>query len=229
MLTITVRNKKYVIPLDSIYFIESSSRKLIVHTAEHDYSYYQRLDIVESQLPSEQFIRIHKSYLVSVNYIDFFTNYKVTMVTGKELPISASYRHSVKATLSRTANTYSTANNKESGITGAITCIKGTYEGSVIRIYSDKKILIGRDNQCDIQYNLPFVSRKQCILIFRSKTNTYEIMDCSTNGTYILDFSNESSQKRIQISSPITPGIPTTVKPGTILHFGDSDNLFQLA
>lgn len=228
MLAITIRNKKYVIPLDSIYYIESSSRKLIVHTSEQDYTYYQRLDVVETQLPSSEFIRIHKSYLVAFSYIDHFTNYKVILKNGKELSISATRRQAVKELLNHTIIN-STTDKNESGITGAITCIKGAYEGSVIRMYSDRKILIGRDNQCDIRYNLPFVSRKQCVLIFRSKSNTYEITDCSTNGTFIIDSSNELSQNRIQISTPITPGIPTTLKPGTILHFGDSDNLFQLA
>lgn len=220
MLTITIRNKKYVIPIESIYYIESSSRKLIVHTCEQDYTYYQRLDVVEAQLPKSEFIRIHKSYLVALSYIDHFTNYKITLKNGKELSISATRRQAVKELLNHT-NTDSTTDNNESGITGAITCIKGSYEGSVIRMYSDKKILIGRDNQCDIRYKLPFVSRKQCVLIFRSSDNTYEITDCSTNGTFIMDSTNKSSQ--------ITPGIPTTLKPGTILHFGDSDNLFQLA
>ena len=228
MLTITIRNKKYVIPIESIYYIESSSRKLIVHTSEQDYTYYQRLDVVEAQLPKGEFIRIHKSYLVALSYIDHFTNYKITLKNGKELSISATRRQAVKELLNHT-NTDLTIDNNESGITGAITCIKGSYEGSVIRMYSDKKILIGRDNQCDIIYNLPFVSRKQCVLIFRSSSNTYEITDCSTNGTYIMDSPNELTQNRIQISSPITPGIPITLKPGTILHFGDSDNLFQLA
>lgn len=228
MLTITIRNKKHVISLDSIYYIESSSRKLIVHTTQQDYSYYQRLDIVEDQLPKEQFIRIHKSYLVSMNYIDSYSNYKVILNTGKELPISASYRQAAKEALKKTSSAAKT-DSVDTSITGSLICISGTYKGSVIRIFSDKKILIGRDRKCDICYNLPFVSRKQCILIFRARTNTYEIMDCSTNGTYILDTPTQNNNSNVQISTPIASGISLELKPGTIIHFGDTDHLFELA
>lgn len=227
MLTVTIRNKKYVIPLESIQYIESSSRKVIVHTTEQDYSYYQRLDNVSEQLPSEQFVRIHKSYLVAVGYIDSYTNYRVRLANGRELPISATYRQSAKDALKYAIQSNSVPTS--TSITGSIICIRGAYKGSVIRMYSDQKILIGRDEQCDICYNLPFVSRRQCVLIFRAKTNTYEIMDCSTNGTYLLSSPNALDEQGVQSSHPISPGNPVSVAPGTILHFGDTDHLFQLA
>lgn len=247
MLTISINNKKYQIPYDSINYIESASRKLVVHTKDKDYSYYQRLDIVEQQLPSDQFIRIHKSYLIAQSFISSYTNYKVMLFNGIELSISATYRDAFKKkmqyteSLSKTEGAMINAfsvnnindfeNNLPHAVTGSLVCIKGEYKNSIIRMYPDKPILIGRDDCCDIIYDLPFISRRHCTLIFRANKNIYEIIDHSTNGTYVssADYDIHSMDTGELVSfSPITPGIATEIHPGTVIHFGNADNLFRL-
>ena len=228
MLTVRFRNKKSLIPYDIIYYIESSSRKLIIHTIDQDYSYYNRLDNVQEELPPDMFIRIHKSYLISKRYIDSYTNNEVMLTTGTSLPISSSYKKYVKEQLLKTDDSDVVSNNNNS-VTGSIICISGTYKNSIIRMYSDKPILIGRDEHCDICYNLPFISRKHCTLIFRANTNMYEILDHSANGTYIVEPSSyNNDDNSIIVSNPITGGMPTELKPGTIIHFGDTEHLFRL-
>lgn len=227
MLTVHFRNKKSIIPYDIIYYIESSSRKLTIHTCDKDYSYYNRLDAVQNELPPDQFMRIHKSYIVSIYYIVSYTNNEITLTTGKSLPISKTYRKDVLAQLSKGANK-DNSNASDSAVTGSIICICGKYANSVIRMYSDKPILIGRDSQCDICYNLPFISRRHCTLIFRAKTNTYEILDHSSNGTYTVEPESYDIDRKDMVSHPLYPGISTEAAPGTIIHFGDTDNLFRL-
>lgn len=247
MLTISINNKKYQIPYDSINYIESASRKLIIHTKDKDYSYYQRLDIAEQQLPSNQFVRIHKSYLIAQSFISSYTNYKVLLMNGAELSISTTYRDSFKKkmryteSLSKIDNSFSSnisagnindsTQNTSPTVTGSLVCISGEYKNSIIRMYPDKPILIGRDDCCDIIYDLPFISRRHCTLIFRADRNIYEILDHSTNGTYVnsTDYDVHSIDTGDNTSfSPITPGVATEIHPGTVIHFGNPDNLFRL-
>jgi DNA-binding LytR/AlgR family response regulator len=53
---------------------------------------------MEEKLPGNEFMRIHKSYIVSLNKIEAFTATTID-VPGKELPIGRSYKKSVLDTL----------------------------------------------------------------------------------------------------------------------------------
>jgi DNA-binding LytR/AlgR family response regulator len=53
---------------------------------------------MEEQLPSEHFIRIHRSFIVNFNKIDFLEKNKI--VIGKQrLPIGETYKAKVRAIL----------------------------------------------------------------------------------------------------------------------------------
>ena len=49
---------------------------------------------MEEKLPDAGFMRIHKSYIVSLSKIEAFTSSSIE-VRGKELPIGRSYKNSV--------------------------------------------------------------------------------------------------------------------------------------
>jgi DNA-binding LytR/AlgR family response regulator len=53
---------------------------------------------LEEKLPSDGFLRIHKSFIVSLSRIEAFTASTIE-VPGKELPIGRSYKNSVLSTL----------------------------------------------------------------------------------------------------------------------------------
>jgi DNA-binding LytR/AlgR family response regulator len=46
---------------------------------------------LEQELPTDQFIRIHKNYIVNISHIRFI-NKDVIMKTGDELPVSKDYK-----------------------------------------------------------------------------------------------------------------------------------------
>ena len=60
----------------------------------------QRLKVLESQLPENQFVRIHNSYLVSLEAIDVVHKERV-QIGNAFLPISDTYRKSFKAFIDR--------------------------------------------------------------------------------------------------------------------------------
>lgn len=78
------------IPLSRIIYIESNLHKIYMVIKEDTvkrYTMYGKLNDLESQLGS-RFIRIHQSYIVNMNHIDYMKNYQMKMDTQEILPIS---------------------------------------------------------------------------------------------------------------------------------------------
>ena len=70
-----------VLQKDILYF-ESAGRKVIVHTVEKQYEYYDKLDQVEEKLKEGHFLRIHKAYLVNIENIEAFQYERVALIDG---------------------------------------------------------------------------------------------------------------------------------------------------
>jgi two-component system LytT family response regulator len=77
--------------LNDILFIEGMRDYRCIHTPAAKILTQQTFGSFEEQLPSSQFVRIHKSYMVSLSKIDSVEKHRVKI--GKELiPVSESYR-----------------------------------------------------------------------------------------------------------------------------------------
>lgn len=80
---------------DDILYIEGLKDYVTIHTKEQKIITLQRLKVLETQLPSDKFIRIHNSYIVAVKAIDVI--FKNDVQVGKTLlPISDSYKKAFK-------------------------------------------------------------------------------------------------------------------------------------
>lgn len=98
-LIIRIENSSYKIPADKIHYIESDNRKVRVVTETESYSYYARLSDLEEEL-RDFFFRIHKGYLVNLEYIQEFSKTEVTLLSGERLLISKyKYQDFLKAYL----------------------------------------------------------------------------------------------------------------------------------
>ena len=84
--------------LSEILYIESLKDYIKVVTTTNTIITKQSISSVEDALPKEIFIRIHRSYIISVNKIDSYNTEQV-WIAKKELPISRMYRHEVEAIL----------------------------------------------------------------------------------------------------------------------------------
>ena len=88
-------NKKVLkIYLSDIKYIEGLSEYVQIYTDKRKVIVKASLAQMEEKLPSAQFLRIHKSYIVSVNRIEAFTAHTVE-IQNKELPIGRSYKNVV--------------------------------------------------------------------------------------------------------------------------------------
>lgn len=99
VLTLQSASTSKTIPLDSIYYIESSDHKVVLHLKDGVFSYYAKIRDLELELQN-RFFRIHKGYLVNLSYIDGYSKTEVTLTSGEKLLLSKyKYQDFVKAYL----------------------------------------------------------------------------------------------------------------------------------
>ena len=94
-LSISCDKRLVLLDIPDIAYIETDSRSCILHTIHGDYSCSQPLGFFEKRLASAQFFRIHKSYLVNLQYIvelcPWFSGMSCVKLKGfeaKNLPVS---------------------------------------------------------------------------------------------------------------------------------------------
>lgn len=95
--------KNVTIPLDTILYLESMDNYVKVHLSDGT-SVVSKIPLrsLEEQLPQEEFIRIHRSYMVPRNRVVNFTRTEVTLnKAGKHLPIGKRYAEEVVKALHR--------------------------------------------------------------------------------------------------------------------------------
>ncbi len=89
--------KNIKVNFNDILFIESLKDYIKVVTKDKTIVTKQSISSLEENLPSN-FIRIHRSFIVSINKIESYTN-ELIQIGKYELPISRSYRHEVEKVL----------------------------------------------------------------------------------------------------------------------------------
>lgn len=99
VLTLQSANASRTVPLDSIYYIESSDHKVILRLKDGEFTCYAKIGDLELEL-QDQFYRIHKGYLVNLSYVSGYSKSEVTMTNGEKLLLSKyKYQDFVKAYL----------------------------------------------------------------------------------------------------------------------------------
>ena len=87
--------KVHVIPVNEIIYIEAQDDYVLIQTLDKSYLKNERLANLEAELDSQVFIRIHRSFLVNIDYINRIESYSkdsklVKLKTGFEIPVSRS-------------------------------------------------------------------------------------------------------------------------------------------
>ncbi|MFC2096091.1 LytR/AlgR family response regulator transcription factor [Bacteroidota bacterium] len=83
----------YKISMNDIYFIESVGDYNKIYTKDKVYLAYQTLKKLQDLLPSDQFPRIHKSYIIALNKIEKIIGNHIKIM-GQDVPIGQTYRKS---------------------------------------------------------------------------------------------------------------------------------------
>ncbi|MCB2194749.1 MAG: response regulator transcription factor [Bacteroidetes bacterium] len=86
--------KMIKINFDEITYIESLSDYIKIHLTDNTVITRETISNIEAKLPQKDFIRTHRSFIISLKSVDSFTN--ETIGIGKhEIPISRSYKDKV--------------------------------------------------------------------------------------------------------------------------------------
>ncbi|HET8859363.1 LytTR family DNA-binding domain-containing protein [Marivirga sp.] len=93
-----VDRKMVKVRLNEIYYIESLKDYVKIFTAAKVLIVKQTMQALEQMLPEEKFLRIHRSYMVSVDKIQSFSQNHLE-VKEKELPIGRLYKLEVQRKL----------------------------------------------------------------------------------------------------------------------------------
>ena len=98
-LTLQSAGTSRTVPLDSIYYIESSNHKVVLCLKDGAFSCYAKIRDLEAEL-GDQFFRVHKGYLVNLAYVEGYSKTELTLTNGEKLLISKyKYQDFVKAYL----------------------------------------------------------------------------------------------------------------------------------
>jgi DNA-binding LytR/AlgR family response regulator len=87
-------NKLVRIRFDEILFIEALQNYVMVYTTHNKYITYLTFRSVEEYLPTHQFIRTHKSYLVAADRVESIEGNEL-LVAGHHIPVSRNEKEMV--------------------------------------------------------------------------------------------------------------------------------------
>ena len=93
-------SKFFKVNFPEIIYIEGMKDYLKIHTAEYNLVTHQTMNDMEKILPAKQFLRVHKSYIVSVAFIKsiYGNSIEIDKIT---IPIGASYKDGVMGLVER--------------------------------------------------------------------------------------------------------------------------------
>lgn len=83
--------QQHKINFDQILFVESIKDYVNIKTENQEYIVLDTLKSLESQLP-ENFVRVHKSFILNLNKIEKIDVRNVFLNSGKEIPIGETYK-----------------------------------------------------------------------------------------------------------------------------------------
>jgi len=86
------------VDLSAIYYIEGLRDYIAVHTSSGKILTLESMKNMEELLPADQFIRIHKSYIISKSKIDFLSRGKVVL-NNVYLPVGDTYKERFQQSL----------------------------------------------------------------------------------------------------------------------------------
>jgi DNA-binding LytR/AlgR family response regulator len=94
--SIFVRSDRKMIKINfaEILFIESLADYIKIHLKGSNVVTRETISSIEAKLPQQDFIRVHRSYVVALNSITSFTS-ELVEIDKKQIPISRSYKETV--------------------------------------------------------------------------------------------------------------------------------------
>lgn len=94
-LVVKADRKHHQLAVDSIVYIEGLKDYIRIHTTDEQIIVWENMKDILDKLPPQQFIRIHRSYIVAVSKIKLVEGNRVQLQNMNYLPIGETYRKPV--------------------------------------------------------------------------------------------------------------------------------------
>lgn len=78
------------VDVSGIFYVETERHKNIFYTAQASYRIYKKLDEIEKQLAPYGFVRVHRSFLVNMRYVQKISSYVLRLTNGTEISVPKS-------------------------------------------------------------------------------------------------------------------------------------------
>ncbi len=103
-IAIKQNSKIVIVPSDEITHIEAQDDYVFIHTEKNRYLKHERMKYLEAHLDSSVFLRVHRSYIVNINFIDKIElyekdSYQLTLTSKNTVKVSKSGYKLLKAKL----------------------------------------------------------------------------------------------------------------------------------
>ena len=96
---IRANNKLNKIFYKEIFYVESTGNYIKIFTSEAPLVFYNKMKWIESMLPPELFVRIHNSYIISINAVKAVDGLIVELQNGVSLPVAKARKDALYSAL----------------------------------------------------------------------------------------------------------------------------------
>ena len=83
------------VPIDTITYIEALKDYIRIHTTQNTILVWENMKDILDRLPAKEFMRIHRSYIVSFQQVKLVENNRIHLQNGNLLPVGETYRKAV--------------------------------------------------------------------------------------------------------------------------------------
>lgn len=88
--------RHYRLLYDDIFYFQSYGDYVKIFTTKSEYLFHGTLKQLETALPAQSFLRIHKSYLINLSKIDYIEGNQV-IINEEKIPVSPPYKNNLLA------------------------------------------------------------------------------------------------------------------------------------
>ena len=99
-LIVKFRHQIHIVPIDSIDYVESAKRKVLIYTDHEIFQMYSTMKDMAKRLP-EHFVRCHNSFFVNIGRVATGGASTLTLQSGVVIPISRRYAKQIRERLQK--------------------------------------------------------------------------------------------------------------------------------
>jgi DNA-binding LytR/AlgR family response regulator len=88
----SIKGRMVKIKHEEVMFIESAQNYIHVHTVSGKHTTYSKITEIEESLPSDTFVRIHRSFIVNINFVRIIERSRIKLENDAELALGDHYK-----------------------------------------------------------------------------------------------------------------------------------------